>query len=741
MTSPVRRSLAAVGVSVFTAWVAHAAQGQPPQQPQQPPPPPRPPVFRAGSVLVTVDVYPQRDGKLVDGLTATDFQVLEDGKPQAIDGLELVRVERTLSEAERRDPNSTREMWSLAADPRNRVFVVFLDSLHVTIEGSYNVRRPLIDTLDRLIAPNDLFALMTPNLQARHLAFGRRMLSVEEQLTRYWPWGERGRITSDLNDPVEDALTRCFQYLPLPAQSEWFVEDDGVIRRLDQVLIDRRREDRTLTSLEDLVTFLTNRREARTVMVLLSEGWRLYQPDRRLAEEAAKAGMRVPGVYGGATGGAGTTGGGLGRPSPLATTSDPAICIQELARLADLDNAQRFRALLTQAGRANISVYPVAASGLAAFDTSIKERTTATGTGVSPLVVDRKRLVARVQSLQALAENTDGIAIVNTNDLAGGMRRIVEDVSSYYLLTYYSTNPRNDGRYRKIEVRTKQPGLTIRARRGYLAPTESDVAASAKPGGRPAPEAAGPPADAVPVDAVFAPLSRLRAGAEVFTYGGVARPDVLFASVELGSTQLVSGPFAKGADVRVAAALAGVGPAEATSMTVNTRIEAGTRGVLVRLLVPPASSGQAGASQAPATPRLWQVTATIGSGADRLQERFEIRWATGTLLGDPMPFRATPAPTSPLRAVADFVYRRTERVHIAWPLLGAVDRREARLIARNGQVVPLPVALSERSDNGQTVIAADLTLTPLAPADYAIELVVGQGANSERRYVAFRVVQ
>ena len=55
--------------------------------------------------------------------------------------------------------------------------------------------------------------------------------------------------------------------------------------------------------------------------------------------------------------------------------------------------------------------------------------------------------------------------------------------------------------------------------------------------------------------------------------------------------------------------------------------------------------------------------------------------------------------------------------------------------------MPLPVTLSERNDNGQTVIAADLTLTPLAPADYAIELVVGQGGNSERRYIAFKVVQ
>jgi VWFA-related protein len=735
-----RRTLAGLGMSVGVAWAVLAAQT--PQQ-QQPPPPPPPPVFRAGAVLVTVDAYPHRNGKLVDGLTAADFQLLEDGKPQTLDGVELVRVERTLSDAERRDPNTVREMWSLAADPKNRVFVVYLDSLHVSIEGSHNMRRPLIDTLDRIIAPNDLFALTTPNLQARHLAFGRRMQSVEEQLTRYWPWGERGRATSDLNDPVEETLTRCFQYLPLTPGSgatltEWFVEDDGVIRRLDQVLIDRRREDRSLTSLEDLVSFLTNRREARTVMVLVSDGWRLYARDRRLAEESAKVPQGVSGVYGGAMG----SGGLPGKPSTLATTSNPLICNQELLRLADLDNVQRFRSLLVQATRANISVYPVAASGLAAFDTSIQERTTATGTGVSPLVVDRKRLVARVQSLQTLAENTDGLAVVNTNDLAGGMRRIVEDVSSYYLLTYYSSNTRNDGRYRKIEVRTKQTDVSMRARRGYMAPTEADVAASAKAGSRPTPDAAAPAMDAVPVDAIFAPLSRLRTGAEVFTYGGVYRAGVLFATIELDGRQLMSGRFAGGAVIQVSAMHPAIGPSGPTSVTINGRIDPGTRGVFVYLPLPPAMPGSApAATQAPATISVWQVTATIGTGADRLQERFEIRHDIGRLLGDPVPYRATPALSSPIRAVADFLYRRTERVHIEWPVLGTVDRREARLVARNGQAVPLPVVLSERSDNGQALLMLDLSLTPLAPADYAIELVVGQGATTERRYVAFRVVQ
>ena len=713
MAVPVHRMLAALVVSLSAAGAALLAQAT--QQPQQPPPP-RTPVFRAGSVLVTVDVYPQRDGKLVEGLTTEDFQVQEDGKPQAIDSLELVRVERTLSDAERRDPNSVSESWAIAADPKNRVFVIYLDSLHVTVDGSHNIRRPLIDTLNSLIAPNDLFGVMTPNLQARHLTLGRRTLGVEEQLSRYWTWGERNRITSDQNDPVEDALTRCYQYVPPPAQpKEWLVDDDGAVRRLDLVLIDRRREDRVISSFEDLVVYLTNRREARTVVVLVSDGWRLFRPDRMLGASSAVGGMQVPGTFGGA-------GGGGTRPD-LVNTSNPGVCGQELARLASLDNAQRFRDFLTQARRANVSVYTVAPSGMAVFDTNINQQIQSSNPAVSSLSVDMNRVRGRVESLQTLAENTDGLAIVKTNDIAGGMKRIVDDVSAYYLLTYYSGNTKNDGRYRRIEVSTKRQGVSMRFRRGYTAPTEAAIAAANKAAAAPAPTTPG--VEAVPVDAVFGPLSRLRTGAESFSYG-VARPTELLVAIELGSSQVFGGPFAKGADVKVVAAPVAGGSAVGEA---QGKVEPGMRGVVMRVPLPPG------------TPGPWQITATIGAGPDRLQERFEIREAAGKLLGDPMPYRATPAPTSPIRAVADFQYRRTERIHIEWPLLGAVDRREARLIARNGQVVPLPVTLTERNDNGQTVIAADLTLTPLAPADYAIELVVGQGANSERRYIAFKVVQ
>ena len=56
------------------------------------------------------------------------------------------------------------------------------------------------------------------------------------------------------------------------------------------------------------------------------------------------------------------------------------------------------------------------------------------------IVEDSRRLNARNESLRTMADATDGIAVVqNSNNLSAGMRRIVEDLSSYYLLGYYST--------------------------------------------------------------------------------------------------------------------------------------------------------------------------------------------------------------------------------------------------------------------------------------------------------------
>jgi VWFA-related protein len=76
---------------------------------------------------------------------------------------------------------------------------------------------------------------------------------------------------------------------------------------------------------------------------------------------------------------------------------------------------------------------------------------------------------------ETLAKDTGGFTIANTNDLAGGMRRVAAETRSYYLLGYDPTKE-PDGKFRKIGVRVSRKGARVRARRGYYA--ESRLAAA-----------------------------------------------------------------------------------------------------------------------------------------------------------------------------------------------------------------------------------------------------------------------
>ena len=93
-------------------------------------------------------------------------------------------------------------------------------------------------------------------------------------------------------------------------------------------------------------------------------------------------------------------------------------------------------------------------------------------------------------SLRALAEETGGFAAVNTNQFATAFDRIVSDNSSYYVLAYYPPTDKKDGKFHRIEVKVTRPGLTVRARRGYMAPKAKPAPKTTSKDG-PSPRAGG----------------------------------------------------------------------------------------------------------------------------------------------------------------------------------------------------------------------------------------------------------
>jgi VWFA-related protein len=74
--------------------------------------------------------------------------------------------------------------------------------------------------------------------------------------------------------------------------------------------------------------------------------------------------------------------------------------------------------------------------------------------------------------LRQLSSETGGMHIGNTNDLAAGMRKIIDSQSFYYILSYATPNAKSDGRYHKIKLEVTRPGLKVTYRKGYYAPKE-----------------------------------------------------------------------------------------------------------------------------------------------------------------------------------------------------------------------------------------------------------------------------
>ncbi len=140
------------------------------------------PTFRTGANYVRVDMYATRDGKSHRGSDAEEVEILEDGVLQKIDAFEHVKVRTASPQESRREPNTVEQSRQMAADPRARVFVIFLDTYHTQIEGSANMRQPLINFIDRLLGPDDMVAVMTPEMAASEITLGRKTTVISNIL-------------------------------------------------------------------------------------------------------------------------------------------------------------------------------------------------------------------------------------------------------------------------------------------------------------------------------------------------------------------------------------------------------------------------------------------------------------------------------------------------------------------------------------------------------------------------------
>jgi VWFA-related protein len=658
-----RVTSAACAALIAAASLAVLAQ----QAQEQKPDPQRPPTFRSGAHYVGVDAYPVRDGKPITGLTVNDFELLEDGKPQTLDRIEFIQHQEWTPLAERRDPNSQRDGFELARNPNYRVFVLYLDAFHVDFTGSHAVRVPITDLLNRMMGPQDLFGVMTPYLGIKDLLLGQSTLSIQEQLEKYPFWG-------------------LVSKQPLPEEMELDVAGYGdmiPVRRLDKVYSD----------LEALIQKLGSLREERKNIIFFSDT--LPSPRSPFSNIASdpdpfKTKSRPPEI------GVGSNG-KLTMGSREAHEADDRAMREEKNRLASIDFDQRFRELLQAARNANVSFYTVRPGGL---------------DGGSSMMIQG------TSNLAVLAEQTDGIPILATNDLRTQMGKIADDLSSHYVLGYYTSNTRWDGATRKITVRLKSTGKSIRARREYRAPTEEEMSALRSNTSAAAAAAAPPSAGQVALSA----LSRVSPSSRLNAYGTVIGNEATIVA-EISAAEIESGRWKQGADVDVLFSSKSGGE----PVGLKARIEPGTRSALIRV---PTDSA----------PGPWQAVVRMrGEDNTTDSDTVSIETPAGALLGKPLAYRAASAAASAYKPLAAFQFRRTERVRIEWPVSQPLETHSARLLDRAGKPMAIPLETSTKDANGVTMLTTNLNLAPFSNGDYLIEVSAKAGEKTESQTVAIRV--
>jgi VWFA-related protein len=380
--------------------------------------------FKSDVNLVEVHaVVTDERGEFVRDLTRDDFEVYESGKLQQPSVFQLVDVPtvepgRATAIHAMVDP----DVRSTSARFDGRLYVLMLDDLHTSALRSQLVKRAARQFVERHLADGDLAAVVYTSGRSdagQELTPSRRLLlsAVDRFQGQKLPSLNAERLAVHLNDRDMEraAASSSGDGSSSSSPGSTRVEDPRDAER-------GMNAQRALGAVRDVAKWLSDVPGRRKSLVLFSEGieYDIYDvfnnraassimADARDAIAAAqRANVTIFAVD----------------PRGLSQLGDEAIAIQSLSDDPHVDYG-------TSRGFAN-------------------------------------ELLMAQESLISLAQETGGVAIVRTNDIAGGLSRIERETSRYYVLGYVADPSKSPGKFRTIEVKVRKPGLKVRARRGYV---------------------------------------------------------------------------------------------------------------------------------------------------------------------------------------------------------------------------------------------------------------------------------
>jgi VWFA-related protein len=421
-----KRSITATLLSVTLALPALPQQAAAPAQQPEAAAPKGVTKFSTTRQLVVVDVTAKdKQGNPIRGLKPTDFTLLEDGRKQDISIFEYQELEETVAPEPKPAPSikgSEAKPIEAASTPPVKSLTANQIAPSKPGEVKYKDRRLLVMFFDMTSMPIQD--------QVRAQTAAKKFISTQMEtsdLMAIMTFSTDLRVPQDFTDD-RDALQKTVKNLVIGEGSDLAVdgstgadneEDTGAAYTADDTEFNIFNTDRKLAALESAARMLGSLPEKKALVYFAS-------------------GVSKTGV----------------------------------------DNEAQLRATVNAAIRNNVAFFPIDARGLvAAAPLGDATKGSPGGAGMysgSSARTQQSQFQGQQETLYTLAADTGGKALLDNNDLALGIQEAQKAISSYYILGYYTTNDKLDGRYRRIKLTMNNNELMAKVskldyRQGYFA--------------------------------------------------------------------------------------------------------------------------------------------------------------------------------------------------------------------------------------------------------------------------------
>lgn len=385
-------------------------------------------VVKITTALIQVDVtVTDRSGKIVTDLKPQEIEIFENGEKQKITNFSFVSNLRTTEETVRKASEKPVIIppSAIRAERVRRTIALVVDDLTLSFTSTFYVRRALKKFVDEQMQEGDLVAIIRTGAgigALQQFTNDRRQLYAAIDKVRWNPIGT-GNIGSfapleakiDTGQPPREP--EAGERTPEGAQREAAEFRESLFAT------------GTLGALNYVVRGMSEL-PGRKSILLLSDGFKLFSED--------------------------------------------ALGFRESGRVMET-----LRRLVDSANRASVVIYTMDARGLEVTSLTAADDTSGRSLDEIGEEMSRRRdkLFDTQSGLQSLARQTGGISIINSNDLSGGIRKILDD-QSYYLLAYEPDDSTFDPkvrRFNKLEIKVTRPGTRVRYRSGFFGVSDEKI--------------------------------------------------------------------------------------------------------------------------------------------------------------------------------------------------------------------------------------------------------------------------